>query len=345
MRGRTAPGFHFHTWQQIDWHERTLPRTLPASHAALWHYYAPMLLTRGLGKDHGALTAVKALDLEIATGEFFGLLGPNGAGKSTTIGMLCGVMTPTRGSATVGGHDVVRAARAARMLLGYVPQDLALYEELTARQNLRYFGRLYGLHGSELAGAVDAALALSDLATRADEPVSRFSGGMKRRLNLAAGTLHSPKLLVCDEPTVGVDPQSRAHIFEALKRMNAAGMTVLYTSHYMEEVEALCTRIGVMDHGVLVACDTLDGLLHAHAPGGMLLQVRGDTQLAVAALPQSAGARVLAKGVWVRDGADLATLAVALQSAGVPLLAATPLQADLEEVFLKLTGHALRDAA
>lgn len=304
-----------------------------------------MLSIRGLGKDYGAATAVHALDLDVATGEFFGLLGPNGAGKSTTISMICGVLTPTRGAASIGGHDVVKAARAARMLVGYVPQELALYEDLTARQNLQWFGSMYGLGGSALNAAIAEALALADLAARADEPVVRFSGGMKRRLNLAAGTLHAPKLLVCDEPTVGVDPQSRAHIFEALKRMNAAGTTVLYTSHYMEEVQALCTRIGVMDRGRLVACDALHGLLHAHAPGGVLLRVRGDAASAAAALPAECCARVAAGGVVVSEECSLAAAAAALERVGCPLIAAEPLRADLEEVFLKLTGHALRDSA
>ncbi len=309
------------------------------------HMMRRMLITRGLGKDYGKATALHALDLEIGAGEFFGLLGPNGAGKSTSIGMICGVLTPTRGTATVGGHDVVKAARAARMLVGYVPQELALYDELSARQNLRWFGSMYGLRGGELDRAITTALALADLGSRADEPVARFSGGMKRRLNLAAGILHAPKLLVCDEPTVGVDPQSRAHIFDALRQMNAAGMTVIYTSHYMEEVQALCGRIGVIDHGKLVACDTLKGLLATHAPGGLLLRVRGDVARAAAVLPEFCGAVVAADGVRVNDGVALAPLAVALEQAGYPLLAAEPLGADLEQVFLKLTGHALRDAA
>jgi ABC-2 type transport system ATP-binding protein len=187
--------------------------------------------------------------------------------------MMCGVVTPSRGSALVAGLDIARQPFAARRLIGLVPQDLALYEELSADQNLRFFGGLYGLAGTELSARVDWALELAGLRERAREPVSRYSGGMKRRLNLAAGLLHRPRLVVLDEPTVGVDPQSRNHIFATIRALCADhGMTVLYTSHYMEEVQLLCRRVAILDQGALIACDTVEDLLAHH--GGEEVVVR-----------------------------------------------------------------------
>ena len=171
----------------------------------------------GLGKDYGGRTAVRAIDLQLVRGEIFGLLGPNGAGKTTTISMACGIVPATRGRVRIAGHDLATDASAAKRAIGLVPQDLALYEELSPRQNLAFFGQLYGLSGAQLARRIDGALAVAELAARAEDPVKTFSGGMKRRLNLAAGLLHEPTLLVLDEPTVGVDPQSRRHIFQAIR--------------------------------------------------------------------------------------------------------------------------------
>jgi ABC-2 type transport system ATP-binding protein len=224
-----------------------------------------LLETRGLGMDYGSLRAVDALDLEVEEGEIFGLLGPNGAGKTTAISMVCGVVTPSRGSVRVAGADLASDPFAVRRAIGLVPQDLAVYEELTATENLRFFGSLYRLRGAELAERVTWALALAGLGERAREPVSRFSGGMKRRLNLAAGLLHRPRLVILDEPTVGVDPQSRNHIFATIRSLcSDHGMTVLYTSHYMEEVEILCRRVAIMDRGALVAQGAVDDLLSRH---------------------------------------------------------------------------------
>src|SRR6478672_2228123 len=203
----------------------------------------------GLGKDYGARTAVHAIDLTLSRGEIFGLLGPNGAGKTTSISMACGVVPPSRGSVRIAGHDLATDGKAARRAIGLVPQELAIYEDLTPRQNLAYFGELYGARGTALAAEVEVALGIAELKDRADDLVKNLSGGMKRRLNLAAGLVHKPALLVCDEPTVGVDPQSRRHIFDSIKRLRDAGMTIVYTTHYMEEVEALCDRIAIMDGG------------------------------------------------------------------------------------------------
>ena len=226
------------------------------------------LSLRGVGKDYGPRVAVAALDLEVAPGELLGLLGPNGAGKTTTIEMACGVLAASRGRISIGGVDLKTSPRVARGKLGYVPQELALYGELSAAQNLRYFGALYGLGGSMLDRRIDWALELVRLADRAADRVKEFSGGMQRRLNLAASLLHQPELLILDEPTAGVDPQSRAHLFETLRSLHASGMAIVYTTHYLEEVEALCQRVAIIDHGKLIAVGTPEELARDHAGSG-----------------------------------------------------------------------------
>src|SRR5215831_4923749 len=226
----------------------------------------------GLGKDYGARVAVQSVDLAIRRGEIFGLLGPNGAGKTTTISMACGVVPPSRGTARIAGHDIRSDTFAAKRAIGLVPQDLALYDELSPRQNLAFFGQLYGLAGDELAQRIDWALGIAGLTDRAGDLVKTFSGGMKRRLNLAAGLIHEPTLLVLDEPTVGVDPQSRRHIFDSIRTLRDRGMTILYTSHYMEEVEELCDRVAIMDAGAIVASGTLAELRAAHSGGGLEIE-------------------------------------------------------------------------
>jgi ABC-2 type transport system ATP-binding protein len=223
------------------------------------------LSLRGVGKDYGERAAVASLDLEVARGELLGLLGPNGAGKTTTIAMVCGVLAPSRGRISIAGIDLHAAPRAAKVKLGYVPQEIALYGELSSVQNLRYFGALYGLTGATLEDRIAWALDLVRLTDRADDRVKTFSGGMQRRLNLAASLLHRPELLVLDEPTAGVDPQSRVHLFETLRALHAAGMAILYTTHYLEEVEVLCQRVAILDHGKLIAIGSPDELARTHA--------------------------------------------------------------------------------
>jgi ABC-2 type transport system ATP-binding protein len=275
-----------------------------------------LLEVKGLGKSYGDKVALAGLDLRIEAGEMVGLLGPNGAGKTTAISMIAGVLTPSRGSAAIAGHDIRSDRFAARRALGLVPQDLALYEELSARHNLAFFGALWGLGGRELQARIDWALEIAGLTDRAREPVTKFSGGMKRRLNLVAGLLHKPQLVILDEPTVGVDPQSRNHIFESIRRLRADDkMTVLYTSHYMEEVQALCERVAILDHGKLIADDAIEALVRAHGGGALQLEIDGDQDAMVAAV-QAAGGTVRA----VRAGAT-----------------------GLESVFLHLTGKNLRD--
>ena len=220
-----------------------------------------MLQLRSVTKRYGPITALAGVSLDLARGEFFGLLGPNGAGKSTTMSLISGLRAPDSGTLTLDGVPITSADPTTRLSLGLVPQHVALYPELSADQNLRIFGELYGLRGADLRARIDAALEAVQLADRRRDPVKTFSGGMARRLNLVAALLHRPKLLLCDEPTVGVDPQSRNAIFEYLERLNRDGLTVIYSTHYMEEATRLCSRIGIIDHGKLHALGTLDELL------------------------------------------------------------------------------------
>lgn len=219
-----------------------------------------MLAVRDLRKSYGRVVAVDGASFSVESGQLVGLLGPNGAGKSTTVAMIAGLVTPDAGTVTVAGEPLSGDTDPRKRLIGIVPQDLALYEELPAAANLRLFGSLYGLTGRALEDAIGSALLLVGLVERAGDRVSTFSGGMKRRLNLAAGLLHDPQILLLDEPTVGVDPQSRNAIFENLEFLKARGKALLYTTHYMEEVERMADRIVVMDHGRVLADDTLAGL-------------------------------------------------------------------------------------
>jgi ABC-2 type transport system ATP-binding protein len=301
-----------------------------------------ILELRGLGKDYGGRRAVGAVDLDVHAGEIFGLLGPNGAGKTTTISMACGVVAPSRGSVRIAGKSLVDEPFAARSAIGFVPQDLALYEELSPVQNLTFFGRLYGLGGADLARQIGWALDVAGLADRADEPARRFSGGMKRRLNLAAGLVHKPRLLVLDEPTVGVDPQSRKHIFDTIRALHAAGTTIVYTSHYMQEVEALCDRIAIMDGGAVIAVGTMDELVAAHGGAGVDAEIDGAIDAARAAA--AAFGEVVVEGdvLHVVPTGPLAPVVAAIESvARIRRLSSR--DADLETVFLTLTGHSLRD--
>ena len=224
-----------------------------------------MLAIQHLRKTFGALTAVDDVSLTVERGQLVGLLGPNGAGKTTTVSMIAGLIVPDRGDVLIDGARLAGDTDPKKARIGFVPQELALYDELSARANLQFFGAMYSLTGGALAQAMASALALVGLADRERDLVKTFSGGMKRRLNLAAGLLHDPDVLLLDEPTVGVDPQSRNAIFDNLETLKRRGKALLYTTHYMEEVERLADRIIVMDHGRVIANDTLAGL-HAQVP-------------------------------------------------------------------------------
>ncbi|HPZ65576.1 MAG TPA: ABC transporter ATP-binding protein, partial [Bacillota bacterium] len=221
----------------------------------------PMVKVSGLTKRYKGLTAVDGISFEIPRGAVFGLLGPNGAGKSTTVSMLSGLIRPDAGEISIEGLDLWRRPLQAKAAMGIVPQEIALYPSLTARENLKFWGRLYRLGGRELSRRVEEVLDLVGLRERANEPLEKYSGGMKRRINIAAGLLHNPRLLILDEPTVGVDPQSRRAILETIKELNRQGLTVLYTSHYMEEVEELCSLVTIMDRGRIIASGRVEELL------------------------------------------------------------------------------------
>lgn len=263
----------------------------------------PILEARNLVKKFGSLTAVDDISFSIEEGEVFGLLGPNGAGKSTTISMLTGLFPPDGGSIRIVGCDAVTEVEKIRPLIGVVPQELALYPTLSARENLNFFGEIYGLAGTRLRERVYNVLEIVGMTGRANDPVETYSGGMKRRTNLAIGLVHNPRLLFLDEPTTGVDPQSRNHIFESIERLNREeGMSILYTTHYMEEAERLCDRIAIIDGGEIIALDTPRNLI-AILGGGIVQiglrrkdealcqQVQGLSQVRSASLlPANAGA-------------------------------------------------------
>ncbi|NLT41157.1 MAG: ATP-binding cassette domain-containing protein [Anaerolineae bacterium] len=332
----------------------------------------PILEVSDLVRKYGDFAAVDGVSFTMQEGEVFGLLGPNGAGKTTVISVLTGVLPPTSGTARIGGHDIVREQAAAKRLNGLVPQDLALYPTLSARDNLEFFGRIYGLSGAELRGRVDAMLDLVGLEDRADDPIERYSGGMKRRANIAAGLLHQPRLLFLDEPTVGVDPQSRHHIFESVRRLNQErGMSILYTSHYMEEVELLCDRVAIMDQGRIIAIDTVKSLVSMLAGVIHVGLRKADEELlrALAALPTVNSAvdapRPLRSSLPDDEAGDgpvappadyqmvkleagdvqrsLVDVIALLGQKGIEIVSLQVLEPNLENVFLHLTGKRLRE--
>src|SRR5215510_12883840 len=216
----------------------------------------PILEVQNLAKQYGNFTAVNGISFDIKEGEIFSLLGPNGAGKTTTISMLSTLYTPTSGDATIGGHSITKDPMAVKRLIGVVPQELALYEDLSARENLLFWGQMYGLSGKSLDSRVDEVLEQIGLTDKAKNKVKTYSGGMKRRVNIGVGLIHKPRLLFMDEPTVGIDPQSRRAILDTVKDLNRQGMTIFYTTHYMEEAQELSDRVGVIDHGELIALGT-----------------------------------------------------------------------------------------
>lgn len=305
-----------------------------------------MLEIQNITKRYGPITALDAVSLTIARGEFFGLLGPNGAGKSTLMSLVSGLRAPDAGAIHLDGVSLADRPAAAVRALGFVPQSIALYEDLSAEENLGIFGRLYGFHGAKLRARIDAALAAVQLSERRRHAVKTYSGGMQRRLNLAASLLHEPKLLLCDEPTVGVDPQSRNAIFDLLQQLNRAGLTVIYSTHYMEEATRLCSRIGIIDHGKILALGSLDGLL-AHLPSGEVVTFprHGASDAAVAALARFGALRESAEGsaLHLAAGVRLADFFAAAQAAGFPDRAFQLKRPTLEDVFLHLTGKTLRE--
>jgi ABC-2 type transport system ATP-binding protein len=310
----------------------------------------PVLTCEGLRKTFGERVAVDGVGFEIARGETYGLLGPNGAGKTTTISMICGLLTRDAGTVSVAGRPLDTKTVDVKSLVGFVPQEIAIYPDLTAHENLAFFGKLYGLGGRELAARVDELLGTVGLADRAGEKTAGFSGGMKRRLNIALGLVNRPTLLVLDEPTVGVDPQSRNAILESVAAFSSQGMAVLYTTHYMEEAERLCDRVGILDEGTLRAEGTrreLVALMGEH--DRVHLGARGDVAAAATALralPAVQEATVSDHGIdlLVSDARSaLAEIVRAAADAGADVGAVEVQEPNLEAVFLHLTGKALRD--
>ena len=309
-----------------------------------------MIEVEQLRKLYGDLVAVDGVSFTARAGEIFGLLGPNGSGKTTTIGCISGLLKPTGGRLRVMGHDVVREGKAARRTLGVVPQEIALYEDLSAAENLAYWGGAQGLRGAALRERMQETLELAGLADRAKEPVKQFSGGMKRRLNFACGVLHRPKVLLLDEPTVGVDPQTRVRLLELIRAEARAGTCVLYTTHYMEEAEDLCDRLAIIDHGHIIAQGTLAELR-------ALLRERDLLRLSGSFRPEAAREALrAADGIEIVQ-ADEAMLVLsvteasrrlpqifaALAQAGAEVRGTTLTQPSLESLFIKLTGKELRE--
>lgn len=302
-----------------------------------------VLAVADVRKSYGKFPALNGVSFDVLPGELFGLLGPNGAGKTTLMSILAGLTAATSGGVRLFGHPFTPADREVRKRIGIATQELSIYPDLTARENLRFFGKLYGMTAADLPGRVNELLAAVGLTDRADDRAGTFSGGMKRRLNLAAAVVHRPDLLLLDEPTTGVDPQSRNHIFDQVRAQNAAGMTVIYTSHYMEEVQALCPRIAILDHGTLRACDTLPHLLSRldstarltlANPDGAADRVRG--------LPGVKSVSLTGSRLDVTT-ADLPPLLPKLLAAAGEVTALEIEQPTLERVFLALTGRGLRD--
>jgi ABC-2 type transport system ATP-binding protein len=311
-----------------------------------------ILEVHDLVKKYGDFTAVKGISFDIKEGEIFSLLGPNGAGKTTTISMLSTLYTPTAGDATIGGHSIIKDPMAVKQMIGVVPQEIALYEDLTAQENLVFWGQMYGLSGKSLNSRVQEVLEQIGLTDKAKNRVKTYSGGMKRRVNIGVGLLHKPRLLFMDEPTVGIDPQSRRAILDTVKDLNKQGMTVLYTTHYMEEAQELSNRVGIIDHGELIALGTQDELTKQVGQTDTLILHIGENDDSQALANSLKGM----KDVLEANAADhdvsiitpqaeniLASVVSKANERGIKIRSMDIREPNLEAVFLHLTGRALRD--
>ena len=303
-----------------------------------------------LHKDFGEVYAVRDVSFSVPKGAIFSLLGPNGAGKSTTISMLACLLRPTQGEATVLGHSVTREPRAVKSLLGVIPQEIALYDDLSARENLDFWWRMYGLRGPALGRRVDEVLELIGLADRQKGRLEKFSGGMKRRVNIGVALLHKPEVVIMDEPTVGIDPQSRRHILDGVLDLNRAGTTILYTTHYMEEAQELSDQIAIMDQGQIIAAGSHEELVHIVGEQDRItLQIDKPAEAIRAQWEAVPGvARLQAEdgnlNLLVKDSnLVLPHLFETAAGAGVRITSVTVQEPNLETVFLHLTGRALRD--
>ncbi len=303
-----------------------------------------------LHKNFGEINAVQGVSFDVQAGEIFGLLGPNGAGKSTTISILCCLLQPTQGDALVLGNSVTRDPMAVKSVIGVVPQEIALYEDLSARENLTFWGKMYGLRGTELGWRVDAALELVGLTGRQKGRVGKFSGGMKRRLNIAIALLHAPQVVIMDEPTVGIDPQSRRNILDGVKALNRQGATVLYTTHNMDEAQELSDHIAIMDQGKIIACGTHNELVKIVGELDRIdLTINAEAGVVLDRWRLAEGVRKLTADdgqvTLLVDDSNLVLprLFELAGAAGVRITSVDIQEPNLEAVFLHLTGRALRD--
>ncbi|WP_049627812.1 ABC transporter ATP-binding protein [Bacillus sp. JFL15] len=311
-----------------------------------------MLELTDLTKKYGDFTAVNHITLHVEKGEIFGLLGPNGAGKSTTVSMISTVLSPTGGTICINGMSLQKQPAAIKKVMGIVPQEIALYQALSAKDNLAFFGSLYGLSGKELDKRVDEVLDVIELKEQRNQRVSEFSGGMKRRVNIGAALMNEPKLFILDEPTVGIDPQSRHHILETVKTLNQEkGMTVIYTSHYMEEVEYLCERAAIMDRGSIIACGTKDELKQsAGASDTLIVNAEGlndDAVQKIRRIPGVSEAAVSHQTISMLVSAaerNILDIADDIRRTGITIKGIHFEEANLESIFLRLTGKTLRDS-
>lgn len=311
---------------------------------------AALLEVKNLRKSFGSRQAVNDVTFKVEEGDVFGLLGPNGAGKSTTFSIICGLLKANSGRVLVDGYDMAARRTEAKKLIGIVPQEPALYSQLSAKSNLRFWGQINGLSGRELEKAIDDVLTIVGLTDRAGGRIGKFSGGMKRRLNIAAGLIHNPKLLIMDEPTVGIDPQSRSHILETVKTLNQKGITVIYTSHYVEEVEALCNQVAIMDSGKIIAEGSIADLQKA---GGQFQELSIDlsdypekVKSVVKTLPGVEDAFVASRRLKIVTSSAEQILPLVLDAInrqGATIGEIKIHKPNLESLFLKLTGKALRD--
>ena len=311
---------------------------------------AKAVKVRDLHKDFGEVYAVQGVDFDVNSGEIFSLLGPNGAGKSTIISMLACLLEPTKGEAWVMGHSITSDPMAVKEAIGVVPQDIALYPDLSARENLIFWGKMYGMRGSALRQRVDEVLEIIGLTDRQKGRVSKFSGGMKRRLNIGVALLHKPQVIFMDEPTVGIDPQTRRNILDSVKELNQRGMTVLYTTHYMEEAQELSDHIAIMDEGKLIAYGTHDQLVQIVGEQDRIdLVINAESERVAKQWEQTDGVYQISAEdgnmtLLVDDSnVVLPRLFESATQAGVRITSVEIQEPNLEAVFLHLTGRALRD--
>ncbi|MFT9597426.1 ABC transporter ATP-binding protein [Mesobacillus sp.] len=311
-----------------------------------------VLKVKQLTKRFKDFEAVKNVSFSVQKGESFGLLGPNGAGKTTTIQMITGLFPPSSGSIEIAGVDMVRQPKCGQGLLGIVPQEIALYQTMSARENLSFWGRMYGLSGDHLQKRINDVLEIIGLADRAKEKVETFSGGMKRRVNIGAAILHNPELLIMDEPTVGIDPQSRSHILDTVKKLNGDGMTVIYTSHYMEEVEYLCEKIGIMDQGEFITSGSISQLRETIGDRSRIVmnfsgavELESIKSIFTSEIPEK-DLLISQNELAIFHKAPQKILSELIQSvtgAGFEIASVEIVEPNLESVFLHLTGRSLRD--